>query len=141
MLLLEAPVLIGIVLGGMICSWSQTVMLYCRLNFEFFACYKSMWHIDNYRYALIHYPSHSLFLWLIVVLIFVIELLLCCYMIIELEKLVILCWICLKKMLIAMNWIGFLFFFFFLFLFLGEGRGHCSLARISNVNHTICQKI
>ena len=51
MFLLEAVVLTGIVLGGMIRYWSQTIVLYCRLNFEFFACYKSMWHFDNYRYV------------------------------------------------------------------------------------------
>ena len=51
MFLLEAVVLTGIVLGGMIRYWSQTIMLYCRLNSEFFACYKSMWHFDNYRYV------------------------------------------------------------------------------------------
>ena len=51
MFLLEVAVLTGIVLGGMIRYWSQTVILYCRLNSEFFACYKSMLHFDNYRYA------------------------------------------------------------------------------------------
>jgi len=36
---------------GNVRYWSQTVILYCRLNSEFFACYKSMGHFDNYRYA------------------------------------------------------------------------------------------
>ena len=129
MLLLEAPVLTGIVLGGVICSWSQIVMLYFRLNFEFFAYYKSMWHLDNYRYAsdslsitfTFSLVNHGLYI--------------CNYRVRETGYIVL---NLLKKNAHCneLDWFSFLLFYF---SFFGRGKG-ALFTRISNVNHTICQK-